>query len=169
MNDRKKHDGSIPEDLDDMDFELPPVFAAAKQLQPVPEIIKDDRSLDAEQYGPAVLQLLEHAAFADMGEFVEWDDKRGVRVKSSKELTPLQRRLVKKVKEEKDGSITLELVDKDAALKLLGQASGVLTETKTINGNMNLTLIEVLKQIDGQSRGLPSMLPPPPAKVLSDD
>lgn len=155
MVDRKKHDGSLNEVDELLIDDLPVTFAEVLDT-PLPKLLEDPRTLDATEYGPAVLQLLQEIAFADIGEYLSWG-KSGVIVKPSDELTPLQRRLIRTVKEDKDGNIVVELCSKDHAIRLLGQASGLLKEHTQISGQLDVSLVEALKSIDGQSRGLPNL------------
>lgn len=153
-NDRKQHDGTIPIDLED-----DPAFVKPEPST-VPALLPDERTTDPTEYGPAALQLLQQIAFADMGEFFEWGPG-GVRVKASVELTPAQRRLVQGVKEDKDGNIVITLCSKDHAIRLLGQASGIISENVKHSGKVDIGLLDVLKALDGRSRGLPPKLGKP--------
>lgn len=123
----------------------------------VPAVADQPRSIDANAYGPAVLQQLERAAFADIGEVISFGSQGGVRIKPSDEWPPELRRLVTKVREDKDGNVIVEFISKDVALRLLGQASGVIKEQVINNNNqVNVNLMEVLRSIDGTTRGLPT-------------
>ena len=132
---------------------------AAPANEIVPAVVDQPRSVDPAQYGPAVLQMLERAAFFDVGTVIDFGSQGGVKIKSSADLPPEIRQLVTEVKEDKDGNVIIKFVSKDLALRLLGQASGVIKET-TINNNntLNVGLLEVLKTIDGTTRGLPKPL-----------
>ena len=159
MTDRKTHDGTL---LDD----LPAAFADPSDDLPLPPVPANPEALDPKAYGPAVLQILERIAFADIGEYLDWSPTRGVTLKASSDLTSMQRRLVSEVTEDKDGTIKLKLCSKDQAIRLLGVAAGVLKEQHEHSGKVDIGLLDALKAIDGRTRGLP---PPRKSGVGSDD
>lgn len=140
--------------MTDAPNDLPVVYADPKDF-PVPIGPDELWSDDPEKYGPAVLRTLQAIAFTDPGEFLSWGP-RGVRVKSSEELTPLQRMLVQSVREGKDGEMTVTLCSKDNALRLLAQMSGLVKQDLKLSGKIDIGLLDVLREIDGRSRGLPS-------------
>lgn len=171
-SDRKKFDGALPDDEAIDGFVDPTAnFVPSRIADPVPPLLENLRTTDPKEYGTAVLQLLEQAAFVDIGEFMTWGGRGGLRLKSSEELTPGQRRLVRAVKEDKDGNLTLELVSKDQAIRLLGQASGVLRENVEHSGKVDIGLMDVLKAVDGRTRGLPpkTIEARPLEAVMTDD
>lgn len=121
----------------------------------IPVVLDQPRSVDPTQYGPAILQALERAAFADVGEVISFGSQGGVRVKPSEDWPVELRRLITEVKEDKDGNVLIKFVSKDMALRLLGQASGVIKDAPTITNNLQVNLLDVLKAVDGKTRGLP--------------
>lgn len=129
-----------------------PVFVTPREVI-LPPLVGDERALDPAVYGPAALQFLQRVAFSDMGEYLTWGP-RGVSLKDSEELTPEQRMLVSSIEEDANGNIKFKLCSKDQAIKLLGQASGVLKEHTELSGKLDVGLLDVLRAIDGRNRGL---------------
>lgn len=100
-----------------------------------------------------VTRELAAIGFANMGDYVEWDND-GVRLIPSDELTDMNKTALKKVmkKESKHGTdISIELHDKRQALVDLGKHLGMFIR-KVELGLADELMAEFFKEIDGTTR-----------------
>lgn len=104
-----------------------------------------------------VFEMLREVVFMDFGTFATWG-KNGLTLKESEELTPVQRMMITKIKEDQNGCLTFEIMSKDQAIRLLAQSAGLLVDRKEIRGQLDVALIDVLKTIDGQAPKIPALL-----------
>lgn len=94
-----------------------------------------------------VMQELALIAFADLTEFVEWNED-GVRLKASDTLDELRRRSIIEVKETRYG-VSIKLADKVSALDRLGKALGMFVDV--VEHTVNFS--EKLKERRERARG----------------
>lgn len=105
-----------------------------------------------------VLREYARLAFSDMRRLMHWDPD-GVRLKDADELDDDDAACVAEVAETttKDGgSLKLKVHDKKGALDSVARHLGMFNDKLQHSGSVDLGLADVLREIDGRTRGLPS-------------
>lgn len=113
------------------------------------------RAIRTEITQDRVLLELATLGFANAGDYFEWGPD-GITVRDKSELTRDQQAAVSEVSEtrtENGGTIRVKLYDKTAALEKIARHLGMFNDKLQLGADDSL--IEVLRKIDGKSRGLP--------------
>ena len=94
-----------------------------------------------------VVQELAKIAFANVGDYFEWDGKN-VRIKPSGDLTDSQKAAVAEVRSVTGAvnEVSIKLADKQRALALLGRHLGMFDTRIEISGNIQITELEASRE-----------------------
>ena len=98
--------------------------------------IQDRAELEFNLNADRLLQQYMRIAFADAGDFWEWDEG-GLQVKSSSELTPEQRSIIQGVHTMGDKGAVLKLPDRLRALDALARHVGLFEKDKKTEVEVN--------------------------------
>lgn len=123
---------------------------------------------------PRIIQELARIAFANAGDYFEWDDN-GIRVKDSKELTEDQMAVICEVRQNvtKEGkNLVIRMSDKMAALDKLARITRLLkTETLEVTGANGTPLVPegaTTRDIAEAVLGVLNATKPRPAAYMGD-
>lgn len=122
-------------------------------VQEAIQYIREQNKEAKEHEATDILREWEAIAFADMGDYADWDGEK-VTLKDSEDLDEHARRAIKKVKKGKHG-MQVELHDKHKALTKLAKYHKVLEEPQELHFN----LFQVFQQLPEEQRKKLAELP----------